>query len=60
MAAKESGNQNSSHQPPLKRLRDSVKKYDRPTDPVWDEYFESEGVSEDFMVDRGQSLKQRK
>lgn len=40
---------------PLERLKGSVKRYDRPLDPVWDEYFESEeGVSEDFMKDRGQ------
>lgn len=24
------------------------------TDPVWDEYFEGDGVSEDFMTDRDQ------
>ena len=39
---------------PLERLRGSVKKYERPTDPVWDEYFEGDGVSEDFMTDRDQ------
>lgn len=40
---------------PLERLKGSVKHYDRPTDSVWDEYFDSdEGVSEDFMEDRGQ------
>ncbi|AMQ90550.1 hypothetical protein [Marinobacter sp. LQ44] len=39
---------------PLERLKGSVKRYDRPTDPVWDEYFDSEGVSEDFMEDREQ------
>lgn len=39
---------------PLERLKGSVKRYDRPTDPVWDEYFDSEGVSDDFMKDRGQ------
>lgn len=38
---------------PLERLRGSVKRYDRPTDPVWDNYFDSdEGVSDDFMEDR--------
>lgn len=43
---------------PLKRLKGSVKRYDRPTDPVWDEFFYSEeGVSEDFMEDRDQLLK---
>jgi len=39
---------------PLERLKGSVKRYDRPTDPVWDEYFESGGVSDDFMDDRDQ------
>lgn len=40
---------------PLERLRGSVLRYERPTDPVWDEFFDSsEGVSEDFMVDRDQ------
>lgn len=39
---------------PLEKLRGSVKKYDRPTDPVWDEFFEGEGVSEDFMDERHQ------
>lgn len=38
---------------PLEKLRSSVKKYDRPTDPVWDEFFDCDGVSEDFMPDRG-------
>ncbi|MCK0162286.1 hypothetical protein [Marinobacter sp. S6332] len=43
---------------PLERLKGSVKRYDRPTDPVWDEFFYSEeGVSEDFMEDRDQPLK---
>lgn len=42
---------------PLERLRGSVKRYERPTDPVWDEFFDSsERVSEDFMVDRDQPL----
>lgn len=36
---------------PLERLKGSVKRYDRPTDPVWDEYFESEGVSDEFIED---------
>ena len=45
---------------PLERLRGSVKKYERPTDPVWEEYVEGEGVSEDFMIDRDQSLKKEK
>jgi antitoxin VapB len=39
---------------PLERLKGSVKHYDRPTDPVWDEWFDSEGVSDDFMEDREQ------
>ena len=40
---------------PLERLRESVKRYIRPTDPVWDEYVDSdEGVTEDFMEDRDQ------
>jgi len=40
---------------PLERLRGSVKRYDRPTDPVWDEYFDSdEGATDDFMEDRDQ------
>jgi len=40
---------------PLERLRGSVKRYIRPTDPVWDEYFDSdEGVTDDFMEDRDQ------
>ncbi|MEX1215971.1 hypothetical protein [Saccharospirillum sp.] len=34
---------------PLERLKGSVKQYVRPTDPVWDEYFESEeGISGEF------------
>jgi antitoxin VapB len=45
---------------PLERLRESVKKYERPTDPVCEEYFEGDGVSEDFMADRDQSLKKKK
>lgn len=40
---------------PLERLKGSVKHYERPTDPVWDDFFNSdEGVSEDFMEDRNQ------
>jgi antitoxin VapB len=43
---------------PLERLRGSVKRYDRPTDPVWDEQCDSdEGVSEDFIKDRDQPPK---
>lgn len=34
---------------PLERLKGSVKRYERPTDPVWGEYFDSgEGVTDDF------------
>tara|TARA_Y100001001_G_scaffold164562_1_gene197211 strand:- start:5276 stop:5518 length:243 start_codon:yes stop_codon:yes gene_type:complete len=40
---------------PLERLKGSVKRYDRPTDPVWDEWFESDDrATEDFMEDREQ------
>jgi antitoxin VapB len=40
---------------PLERLKGSVKRYERPLDPVWDEFFESsEGVTDDFMEDRDQ------
>jgi len=43
---------------PLERLKGSVKRYDRPTDPVWDNYFNpNEGVSDDFMEDRDQPSK---
>ena len=45
---------------PLERLKGSVKHYDRPTDPVWDEFFDSDpGVTDDFMEDRGQPKKGR-
>ncbi|MBN8241140.1 hypothetical protein JF541_18445 [Marinobacter hydrocarbonoclasticus] len=45
---------------PLERLKGSVKRYERPTDPVWDEFFESdEGVTDDFMEDREQPKKGR-
>jgi antitoxin VapB len=38
---------------PLERLKGSVLRYDRPTDPIWDEHFNSgEGVSGDFVDDR--------
>lgn len=39
---------------PLERLKGSVKRYDRPTEPVWDEYFNSGGASDNFMKDRDQ------
>jgi antitoxin VapB len=43
---------------PLVRLEGSVKHYERPTDSVLDEYFDSdEGVTEDFLGDRGQPSK---
>lgn len=43
---------------PLEKLKGSVKKFDRPTDPAiapedWDAWFDAEGASEDFMKDRG-------
>ena len=38
----------------LERLKGSVLRYERPTDPVWDECFEAEGVTEDFMENRDQ------
>lgn len=41
---------------PLERLKGSVKRYDRPTDPVWDDYLDAEGVSDDFMKDRNQPV----
>jgi len=45
---------------PLERLRGSVTRYDRPTDPVWDEYVDSdESVTDDFMEDRGQPFPTR-
>ncbi len=44
---------------PLKKLKGSVKKFERPTEPAadledWDAWFDGEGVSEDFMKDRGE------
>jgi antitoxin VapB len=43
---------------PLERLKGSVKLYERPTDPVWQEYFDaSEGVTDDFMEDRGSGFR---
>jgi antitoxin VapB len=45
---------------PLERLKGSVKRYDRPTDPVWDEFFDSdEGVTDDFIEDRYQPTEGR-
>lgn len=45
---------------PLERLKGSVKRYERPTDPVWDDFFESdEGVTDDFMEDRERPKKGR-
>jgi DNA-binding XRE family transcriptional regulator len=42
---------------PLEHLKDSVKHYDRPFDPVWDEFLgSSEGVSDDLIEDSGQAL----
>lgn len=39
---------------PLEHLKGSVVKYECPLDSVWDEYFDSDGCSEDFMKDRDQ------
>jgi len=44
---------------PLEKLRGSVKKLERPTDHAadpedWEAWFDGEGVSEDFMKDRGE------
>jgi len=45
---------------PLERLKGSVKRYDRPTDPVWGEFFGAdEGVTADFMEEREPSSKKR-
>jgi antitoxin VapB len=45
---------------PLERLKGSIKRYDRPTESVWDEFFDAdEGVSDDFMEDRDQPPKDR-
>lgn len=44
---------------PLERLKGSVKRYERPTDPVWNEYFGSEGVSDDLLADREQPKNER-
>lgn len=37
---------------PLERLKGSVKRYERPTDPVWEDYCDTEAVSDDLMEDR--------
>jgi antitoxin VapB len=43
---------------PLERLKGSVKRYERPTEPVWEEYFDSEeGVSDDFVEEQEQLKK---
>jgi antitoxin VapB len=43
---------------PLERLTGSIERYDRPTEPVWDECFESdESASDDLMQDREQPAK---
>jgi antitoxin VapB len=44
---------------PLEKLKGSVKKFERPTDPAtapedWDACFDGEGASEGFMKDRGE------
>jgi|TARA_R110002072_G_scaffold216873_2_gene374439 antitoxin VapB len=39
---------------PLERLKGSVKRYERPTEPVWDDYVDSDEGSDDFMEDPGQ------
>lgn len=39
---------------PLEKLKGSVLKYDDPFVPVWDEWFDDSGVSEDYMADRDQ------
>ena len=36
---------------PLERLKGSVKRYERPTDPVWADC-DTQGVSDDVMEDR--------
>jgi len=46
-----------SESDPLERLKGSVEKFERPTEPAiqpedWDAWFDGEGVSEDFMMNR--------
>lgn len=46
---------------PLERLKGTVKRYERPLDPVWDEWFESdEPATDDFMDQRSQPPEGRK
>jgi len=46
---------------PLERLKGSVKRYERPLDPVWEEWFECDDrATDDFTDDRGQPPKGRK
>ncbi|MGO1502905.1 MAG: antitoxin Xre/MbcA/ParS toxin-binding domain-containing protein [Marinobacter sp.] len=35
---------------PLERLKDTVKRYDRPTDPVWEEYCDSDECARDQFM----------
>ncbi len=45
---------------PLERLRGSVKRYDRPTEPVWEEYVSSDDCpTKDAMNDQDQSSQNR-
>lgn len=45
---------------PLERLKGSVKRYELPLDPVWDEYCNSgDCVTDDFMKDRVEPPKGR-
>ena len=44
---------------PLERLKGSVKRYERPTDPVWNECFGSEGGSDDLLEDSEQPKNER-
>lgn len=50
---------------PLDKLKGSVEKFERPTDPAsdpedWDAWFEGESVTKDFMCDREQPTKGRR